>query len=102
MEVGRAYLSLVVMLLSTLSLVSYHPPTTQFKWQQRPVSVLDHTVMPSQMRHTQVSDIRQNDLLFIISLHVGVYLSLSGRVIPNHGYVAISDIGTAGDDTALL
>ena len=31
-----------------------------------------------------------------------VYLSLSGRVIPNHGYVVISDIGTAGDDTALL
>ena len=32
----------------------------------------------------------------------GVYLSLSGRVIPNNGYVLISDIGTAGDDTALL
>ena len=32
----------------------------------------------------------------------GVYLSLNGRVIPNHGYVVISDIGTAGDDTALL
>ena len=44
----------------------------------------------------------KNDLLFIISLHVGVYLSLSGRVIPNRGYVAISDIGTAGDNTALL
>ena len=31
-----------------------------------------------------------------------VYLSLDGVVIPNHGYVIISDIGTAGDDTALL
>ena len=33
---------------------------------------------------------------------VDVFLSLNGRVIPNHGYVVISDIGTAGDDTALL
>ena len=32
----------------------------------------------------------------------GVYLSLNDRVIPNHGYVVISDIGTAGDVTALL
>ena len=31
-----------------------------------------------------------------------VYLSLDGSIIPNHGYVIISDIGTAGDDTALL
>ena len=31
-----------------------------------------------------------------------VYLSLNGVIIPNHGYVIISDIGTAGDDTALL
>ena len=31
-----------------------------------------------------------------------VYLSLNGSIIPNHGYVVISDIGTAGDDTALL
>ena len=31
-----------------------------------------------------------------------VYLSLNDRAIPNHGYVVISDIGTAGDDTALL
>ena len=38
-------------------------------------------------------------LIFMIT---GVYLSLNGRVIPNHGYVVISDIGTAGDDTALL
>ena len=38
-------------------------------------------------------------LLFI---HTGVYLSLNDRVIPNHGYVVISDIGTAGDDTSLL
>ena len=27
---------------------------------------------------------------------------MNGRVIPNHGYVVISDIGTADDDTALL
>ena len=32
----------------------------------------------------------------------GVYLSLNGSIIPNHGYVVISDIGTAGDNTALL
>ena len=31
-----------------------------------------------------------------------VYLSLNGVVIPNHGYVIISDIGSVGDDTALL
>ena len=38
-----------------------------------------------------------------MSLHSSdVYLSLNGVVIPNHGYVIISDIGTAGDDTALL
>ena len=38
----------------------------------------------------------------LLSFYIGVYLSLNGRVIPNHGYVVISDIGTAGDDTALL
>ena len=31
-----------------------------------------------------------------------MYLSLNGTIIPNHGYVVISDIGSAGDDTALL
>ena len=31
-----------------------------------------------------------------------VYLSLNGVVIPDHGYVTINDIGTVGDDTALL
>ena len=41
-------------------------------------------------------------MYFAIAFFVDVYLSLSGRVIPNHGYVVISDIGTAGDDTALL
>ena len=30
-----------------------------------------------------------------------VYLSLNGKVIPNHGYVGISDIGSS-DTTALL
>ena len=35
-------------------------------------------------------------------LNSDVYLSLNGSIIPNHGYVLISDIGTAGDDTALL
>ena len=33
---------------------------------------------------------------------VDVYLSLNGSIIPNHGYVVISDIGTAGGDTALF
>ena len=27
---------------------------------------------------------------------------MNGSIIPNHGYVVIGDIGTAGDDTALL
>ena len=31
-----------------------------------------------------------------------VYFSLNGEVIPNHGYVEISDIGISDDDTALL
>ena len=31
----------------------------------------------------------------------GVYLSLNGDIIPNHGYVVISDIGST-DDTALI
>ena len=32
---------------------------------------------------------------------VGVYLSLNDDIIPNHGYVVISDIGST-DDTALI
>ena len=40
--------------------------------------------------------------LLIQSSHVGVYLSLNGRVIPEQGYVVMSTIGTVGDDTALL
>ena len=40
--------------------------------------------------------------LLIPSSHVGVYLSLNGRVIPEQGYVVMSTIGTVGDDTALL
>ena len=40
--------------------------------------------------------------LYIISvLLTDVYLSLDGTVIPNHGYVEISDIGST-DDSALL
>ena len=40
---------------------------------------------------------------FLYSPHSSdVYLSLNGVVIPNHGYVILSDIGSAGDDTALL
>ena len=34
-------------------------------------------------------------------MYVDVFLSLNGAVIPNHGYVAISDIGSS-DNTALL
>ena len=41
-------------------------------------------------------------IYFAIALFIDVYLSLNGRVIPNNGYVVISDIGTAGDVTALL
>ena len=38
----------------------------------------------------------------ITSLDSDVYLSLNDVFIPNHGYVIINDIGTVGDDTALL
>ena len=45
-------------------------------------------------------------LLFLhISILSGVTLSLNGSYIPNHGYVAISDIGDSDDDsvgTALI
>ena len=34
-------------------------------------------------------------------MSVGVYLSLNGDIIPNHGYVVISDIGST-HDTALI
>ena len=37
----------------------------------------------------------------IIIIKTDVYLSLNGDVIPNNGYVLISNIGTT-DDTALL
>ena len=37
----------------------------------------------------------------ILCLSTDVYLSLNGRIIPNHGYVNISDIGS-NDPTALL
>ena len=36
------------------------------------------------------------------TFYAGVYLSLNGVIIPNHGYVVMSDIGSAGDDTALI
>ena len=39
--------------------------------------------------------------LYSYRLFIGVYLSLSGKIIPNHGYVNISDIGST-TDTALL
>ena len=37
----------------------------------------------------------------MIIVYVDVFLSLNGAVIPDHGYVAISDIGF-NDNTALL
>ena len=37
-----------------------------------------------------------------LSQITGVYLTLDGDNIPNHGYVVISDIGTTNDETALL
>ena len=37
----------------------------------------------------------------MIIVYVDVFLILNGAVIPDHGYVAISDIGST-DDTALL
>ena len=39
--------------------------------------------------------------LYIIVTHTDVYLSLNGNIIPNHGYVDISGIGST-DATALL
>ena len=38
---------------------------------------------------------------FFCNSFIGVYLSLNGDIIPNHGYVMISDIGST-DNTALL
>ena len=40
--------------------------------------------------------------IYLLTLQMYIYLSLNGENIPNHGYVVISDIGTANDDTALL
>ena len=42
------------------------------------------------------------DLATLCFQMAGVYLSLNGSIVPNHGYVVISDIGTANDDTALF
>ena len=39
--------------------------------------------------------------VYILYLVIGVYLSLKNDIIPNHGYVMISDIGST-DDTALI
>ena len=39
--------------------------------------------------------------LYNIVTHTDVYLSLNGTVIPNHGYVEISGVGST-DDSALL
>ena len=36
------------------------------------------------------------------NLSAGVYLSLNDVIIPNHGYVMFSDIGTVSGDTALI
>ena len=41
---------------------------------------------------------------FVVTIQLyctGIYVSLDDRVIPNHGYVVISDIGST-DDTALI
>ena len=40
-------------------------------------------------------------LVYTITLATGIYLSLNDDIIPNHGYVVISDIGST-DDTALI
>ena len=32
---------------------------------------------------------------------IGVYLSLNNTIIPNHGYVMISDIGSTNNDSLL-
>ena len=41
------------------------------------------------------------NIVFLYFFAPGVYLSLNDDIIPNHGYVAISDIGST-DDTALI
>ena len=45
--------------------------------------------------------IRYELLVYTITLDTGVYLSLNDDIIPNHGYVVVSDIGST-DDTALI
>ena len=42
-----------------------------------------------------------DNLISLPSTDIGVFLSLNGAVIPNHGYVLISDIGYATDTTLL-
>ena len=80
------------MLLAVLlwPLVEVHSQTTF------PYTSLGSKAFPykSHVEHTLVGK-RSNGL-------ESVYLSLNGSIIPNHGYVVISDIGTANDDTALL
>ena len=53
--------------------------------------------LPVECSMVSLSTPRCEQLAFLLD----VYLSLNGDVIPNHGYVIISDIGSTGD-TALL
>ena len=49
-----------------------------------------------------ISSTHQNYQFVITYIaYVAAYLSLSGDIIPNHGYVGISDIGST-NDTALI
>ena len=84
-------MSLSVLLLCLLwSLVEVHSQTVPFHYASLGVRAFPNN---SHVEHTLVRKRSGAE---------SVYLSLNGRVIPNNGYVVISDIGTAGDDTALL
>ena len=52
--------------------------------------------------HTCYKRMQYEFLLHALLISSGVYLSLRGDIIPNHGYVVISDIGSSMTDTDSL
>ena len=53
--------------------------------------------LTTKISRSTVCCIMQYDIFY----NIGIYLSLNDDLIPNHGYVVISDIGST-DDTALI
>ena len=85
-------MSLSVLLVVLLwSLVEVHSQTVPFHYASLGAKAFPYN---SHVDHTLVGKHSNGP--------ESVYLSLNDGIIPNHGYVEISDIGTAGDDTALL